>query len=343
MSAGSPLVSILVPAYNAGRYLEDLCRSILAQKFQNLEVLIANDGSTDNTLEVLASFQKDPRFQVLSWEKNRGLSQANLALFEAARGEFWCNPGADDMLAPDFIQERLNLLNTNPGAVMVHGPAKMINELGEPAGDLEPKINFPAELDGARALRVLLQHNIIQNPSVMVRTSITKSLLPYLSCDWTYAPDWYFWILHLAAGSSVLWDPRLLHNYRIHPQSLTMNPSKSVTRQAETRLVPLCALSRAAQFSNDASQCWRTWRNKLYHLWLRRACNLARRKALIQEWLELGAGAYYRTPSKGASLGAEVRKHFLGIVLTSWNERRALKKQRFHVSGIAQMRDPLFE
>jgi len=342
MSTGLPRVSILIPAYNAGPYLEALCRSIQAQTYQDFEVLIVNDGSTDHTLEVLAAFQNDQRFRILSWQENRGVSQATLALFGLARGEFWCHPGADDVLTPQFIQERVSRLEANPHAAIMHGPAETINERGERIESSGLKLDFPPEIPGARAFRLLLQHNVIQTPSIMVRTSVTKSIMPFLECDWKYAQDWYFWILHLATRFDLLWDARPLHKYRIHPESLTMVPSKFATRQAEIRLVPLCALSRAAQFSAAASECWRTWRSRLYQLWLRRACNLARNGGLNQEWMELGASAYYGTPSKDTSLGSEVRKHFFGLVLTSWKEKRAQRNQRFQVSGVAQMNDPLF-
>ena len=342
MSSDTPLVSILIPTYNAAPYLGNLCRSILAQTYQNFEVLIADDGSTDNTLDVLAPFRADSRFQILTWDKNLGVSQATLPLFHLAKGEFWCHPGADDLLEPQFIQERLSRLRPGGHAAILHGQGQTINERGKPLDDVGMKLNFPAKLESPRALRVLLQHNIIQTPSVMVSTSVTKSILPLLSCDWKYAQDWYFWILHLATGFDLLWDAKPLHKYRIHSGSLSLTPSKTAIRQAEVRLVPLCGLSRAAQFSNLAMECWKVWRRSLYHLWLRRACNLARSRTLKQEWLELGASSYYGTSCKNASLRSELRAHLLGIILTSWKERKALRNQRFRVSGMAQINDPIF-
>jgi glycosyltransferase involved in cell wall biosynthesis len=72
MSTASPLVSILVPAYNAATYLPQLCRSLQAQTFRDFEVLIFDDGSTDNTAEVFSPFAQDPRFQLAGWKQNRG-------------------------------------------------------------------------------------------------------------------------------------------------------------------------------------------------------------------------------------------------------------------------------
>ena len=64
MSARTPLVSILVPAYNAARFLPGLCQSIQAQTYPHYEVLIGDDGSTDNTSSVMAPFLQDSRFQI---------------------------------------------------------------------------------------------------------------------------------------------------------------------------------------------------------------------------------------------------------------------------------------
>src|ERR1035441_5800050 len=70
MSARAPLVSIQVPAYNAARYLPGLCQSIQAQTYPHYEVLIGDDGSSDDTLTVLAPFLKDNRFRVVRWQPN---------------------------------------------------------------------------------------------------------------------------------------------------------------------------------------------------------------------------------------------------------------------------------
>ena len=73
MNSSAPLVSILVPAYNAARYLPGLCQSIQAQTYPHYEVIIGNDGSNDDTASVLAPFLQDNRFQLLRWQPNRGL------------------------------------------------------------------------------------------------------------------------------------------------------------------------------------------------------------------------------------------------------------------------------
>ena len=120
---------------------------------------------------------------------------------------------------------------------------------------------LPTQLSSSRWLRVLLQHNVINTPSIMVRMEATRHVLPLLQTHWKYAQDWLLWILLAADGQDLLWDPEPLHQYRIHGESLSSVPDKAALRRAEIRLVPLCALSAASGFSAEAAALWKDWRS----------------------------------------------------------------------------------
>jgi glycosyltransferase involved in cell wall biosynthesis len=338
----NPLVSVLVPAYKAAPYLKELCDSLQGQTYQNFEVLILDDGSPDNTQEVFKPYRNDRRFKITSWADNRGVSLATLALFQQMQGEFWCYPGADDVLAPEFIARRLFILQENSGASMVHGAAKCIDENGQPVASL-PELNIPPLMNSERALSALLQHNFINTPSIFVRSSVTKKVLPFLEINWRYAQDWFYWLLHMGTGADLLWDPEPLHKYRIHSQSLTNVPAHAVTRWAEIRLVPLCGLSIASAFSQSAAAMWQRWRGSLYALWLRRAYQINAENLRRREWLEIGARAFYEKTVSNVSLTTEILRHGLKILGASLAERRCREQQRFLVSGLAQVHDPIFE
>src|SRR5208282_6851491 len=124
----TPLVSLIVPSYNAARYLKPFCESILQQTFRDFEVLIGDDGSSDNSLEILQPYLRDPRFKLIRWQPNRGMHYGVLVLLNAARGRYWCPPGTDDILEPTFLERRVPLLATRPEAVLIHGPANWIDE-----------------------------------------------------------------------------------------------------------------------------------------------------------------------------------------------------------------------
>jgi hypothetical protein len=215
---------------------------------------------------------------------------------------------------------------------MVHGPSELIDESGHPAkGDFQP-LKLPSRTEGARALAMLLQHNVIGTSSVLVRSDITRLVLPFFLCNWKYAQDWYLWLLHAATGFDLLWDVQPLHKYRVHSRSLSFDPANAATRRAEIRLVPLCALSTAAQFSHLAAEQWSKWRKTLYRLWLLRAIKLQAEGVLQADWLRLAGRAYYGRHSARVSLLEEMCRHSLSIPFAGLRERQALKNQSFRVS-----------
>ncbi|MBF2097683.1 MAG: glycosyltransferase family 2 protein [Gloeomargaritaceae cyanobacterium C42_A2020_066] len=108
----SPLVSVLIPAYNAERYLAETLESVLAQTWRNLEIIVVNDGSRDNTLAVARRYES-PRVRVVDQE-NRGQSASENVCLDLAQGDFIQYLDADDLLAPDKIERQLDLLGHEP-------------------------------------------------------------------------------------------------------------------------------------------------------------------------------------------------------------------------------------
>jgi teichuronic acid biosynthesis glycosyltransferase TuaG len=114
-----PLLSIIMPAYNAGEYIEEAIESVLYQSFYNWELLIVDDGSTDNTASIISSFD-DPRIQCFQQE-NKGVASArNLALREM-KGEYFCFLDADDVLPPNSLKSRIEVFELNPHLSFVDG------------------------------------------------------------------------------------------------------------------------------------------------------------------------------------------------------------------------------
>lgn len=103
-----PLVSILIPVYNAEQWLAETLESALAQTWQSKEIIIVDDGSTDNTLAIAKTFES-PIVKVVSQE-NRGQSAAENRALQEAQGDFIEYLDADDLLAPDKIERQIKLL-----------------------------------------------------------------------------------------------------------------------------------------------------------------------------------------------------------------------------------------
>jgi glycosyltransferase involved in cell wall biosynthesis len=304
----SPLVSIVIPTFNAAAYLPIMCESILKQTLTDFEAVILDDGSSDNTAAVLVPFAKDRRFRCRRWEKNRGLNAAMREVIGSARGKYWICPGADDVLMPELLEARVAMLEATPDAWMAHGAIQVIDENGNARAN-RFRYGWPRCLDAAEALREIFGGNFIVQPSAMVRSEVTRKVLPYFDQDWKYAADWFLWILHLGMGMNILWDDRPLVHYREHGSSLTGSPTMAAARVAEFRLVPLCALKAASRFSSFAEKVWVAQRESLYRRWLARAVRLAIKGNLREDWMRLAAASYYGTDSENVSLMKELGRH----------------------------------
>jgi len=118
MQQQEPIVSVIVPTYNRANLLPRCIRSILAQTYKNFELLIVDDGSTDNTSDVVASFS-DPRIRYLPQEKNRGAAYARNIGIQAARGVFISTQGSDDEWFPENLTKKIECFRNLPETVGV--------------------------------------------------------------------------------------------------------------------------------------------------------------------------------------------------------------------------------
>lgn len=129
-----PRVTLAMPAYNADAYIETAIDSILAQSFEDFELVITDNASVDNTEAICTRLaQKDSRIRYIRNERNLGAA-ANYNLgYQLARGEFlkWC--AHDDFISKNYLQLAVQALDQDPGAVLSYGPSQMIDARGNPA------------------------------------------------------------------------------------------------------------------------------------------------------------------------------------------------------------------
>jgi glycosyltransferase involved in cell wall biosynthesis len=118
----TPLVSFIVPTYNAAHYLPGAIDSALAQTYPHLEVIVIDDGSTDDTRALLAArYADDPRVRVL-YQRNQGPAAARNYGLRAARGDYVHLLDSDEILLPDKVARSLALFDAHPDAAAVYGP-----------------------------------------------------------------------------------------------------------------------------------------------------------------------------------------------------------------------------
>lgn len=100
----APLISVIVPAYNVEKYIKTCLDSLINQTYSHFEIIIINDGSTDQTEEILRSYQSNPKFRIYS-QKNGGLSAARNHGLKLANGELVCFIDSDDSVKSDYLEK----------------------------------------------------------------------------------------------------------------------------------------------------------------------------------------------------------------------------------------------
>jgi glycosyltransferase involved in cell wall biosynthesis len=125
------LVSVVIPAYNAERYIAETMDSVCNQTYSNLEILIANDGSTDRTLAILKEYQQKDNRIIIDDHENMGISKNINRLSRLAKGEILVRIDADDLMMPMRIEKQVRYLQEHPEVDFVSCDAEFINEKSE--------------------------------------------------------------------------------------------------------------------------------------------------------------------------------------------------------------------
>jgi glycosyltransferase involved in cell wall biosynthesis len=199
-----PLVSILTPSHNQGRFLEQTIQSVLAQDYPNLEYLIVDGGSTDDSVEIIKRFA--PR---LSWwvsEPDQGQTDALNKGFAHARGEIFAWLNSDDTYLPGAVSAGVSSLLSHPQASLVYAEANLVDEGGHIIG------RFPSRQTN---LDMLLRGSVhIPQQTAFFRASAWKQVAP-LDPSFHFAMDYDLWV-RLAKLAPLVYTRGTWANFRLH-------------------------------------------------------------------------------------------------------------------------------
>jgi hypothetical protein len=171
-SSHAPQVSVVLPVWNAERYLAGAIESVLAQSFADFELLVVDDGSTDGSAALIRRY-RDRRIRRILNEKNLGVTRSlNLGL-ELARGRYVARMDADDLCAPERLERQVAFLDAHPEVALVATRARWIDAAGAQIGI----IDTPA--DGETLRRRLRRNNWIVHGTVMMRAEAVRALGGY--------------------------------------------------------------------------------------------------------------------------------------------------------------------
>jgi glycosyltransferase involved in cell wall biosynthesis len=113
------LVSIIIPAYNSEKYIEESIKSALSTKYSNFEIVIVNDGSTDNTQSIINKMVSENSVIRSYYQKNAGASAARNHAISKAKGEYILPLDSDNCISPDYVGEAVKVLDNNHNVKLV--------------------------------------------------------------------------------------------------------------------------------------------------------------------------------------------------------------------------------
>jgi glycosyltransferase involved in cell wall biosynthesis len=221
--------TVVIPAFNAARTIGSSIRSVLQQTEQDFEIVVVDDGSTDDTCERARSFATDPRVRVID-QPNGGPSAARNAGLAAARGSYVSMLDADDLWLPQYLEVMGGALDANRDAAFAYTDAWILDD---ESGRIRRRSAMfyqrpPKKLPDARAFFLLLLDRNFVYTSVTVRRSVIQEVGGYDE-DLSTGEDWELWLRIAGRGMRPVRPPGLLAIHRNHPSSLA-NDTLKMTR-----------------------------------------------------------------------------------------------------------------
>ncbi len=205
-----PLVSVIMPAYNAGAYIREAVSSILDQSWKNLELIIVDDASKDSTADAVREFS-DPRIRLLANSRNLGAAASANRAIEAAGGEYLALMDAEDVSLPDRLEAQVTYLE-NHREIMVLGTGScLIDPEGNRIGSIGA---FPESPEYYRA-KLLIGNLEFCNASVMIRrTFLEENSLAYR--EGCFGMQDYRFYTEASKRGAISCLADTLHRYRVH-------------------------------------------------------------------------------------------------------------------------------
>lgn len=234
MNSSNPKISIVTASYNYEDLIKETIESVLAQTYSEWELIIVDDGSTDNSREVIKSYaNRDERISLFTHpdNTNKGLCETVKLGCERATGEYIAFLESDDVWTPNYLEEKINALKSYPEVRLIFNSVEMFGDnktIGEYekyfqiSGKILDKIRFPANIFNA-----MLLINLVPTFSCAM---VKKETLLACNFDNLYGPwlDWGLW-LQITYKHSVAYLPKNLTKWRMHQKSY-INTSDKIKR-----------------------------------------------------------------------------------------------------------------
>lgn len=233
-----PLVSVIVPNYMHADYLDQRLQSIANQSFEDFEVILLDDASTDDSAKILTSWAaKDARFRFIPNDSNSGstFSQWNLGVSHA-KGEYLWIAESDDWADPTLLEKLVPLMDKHHGVAIAFGQSMLVNAQGDLMHSFDVNYRYifkhdrwtrPYLNDGRDEIRnYMMLHNIVPNASGALLRKSMYDAIGGADPSWKLNGDWMFYIRMLEVGD-IAYTPEVLNYFRLHDQTQRIRANAS--------------------------------------------------------------------------------------------------------------------
>lgn len=215
MTEQQPLVSIVIPCYNHAQFVQESIQSVIDQDYENIELIIIDDGSNDNSVEVIqemipACEERFVRFE-FRHRPNKGLCATLNEALEWCEGEFFAPVASDDILMPYKTRVQVTYLLDNPESIGVFGGVeRLINGEGKPKKGRKRKYNFSD----------IIQHKFtLPAPTQLLRLESVRNIKGYR--EDLIIEDWSMWLFLTENGGTLDTVSEVFAKYRRHDDNLS--------------------------------------------------------------------------------------------------------------------------
>lgn len=208
----TPRVSIIIPAYNRANMILTALKSVLAQTYPDWEAIVVDDGSSDNTREVVAGV-KDARVRYI-YQENKGLPGARNAGIRASSGEYVAFLDSDDAFLPEKLALQVPVLDANPDLCLVAGGFIEVDMNMRPLREIRPWVKNPTLdlLDWVRTCSFCVGSPLVRR-GWLDRAGLFDENMRYVE-------DWDLWLRMASMGCHMQWLKKPVYLYRMHASSM---------------------------------------------------------------------------------------------------------------------------
>ncbi|MCE6433041.1 glycosyltransferase family 2 protein [Acinetobacter baumannii] len=221
-SLEQPLVSVVIPCYNHENFVQDCIQSVLDQTYQNIELIIIDDGSKDNSISKIEEMTEKCEKRFVRFEfrhrKNKGLSATLNEALEWCQGEYYSAIASDDKIFNYKIMKQVNYLEDNKDFAAMFGAVELIDENNKKVGEIRQSNKIFTFND------LIYTDRFLPAPTQMIRLGALKRVGGFI--DGMIIEDWYIYLKLLETGNKILYKDELYSYYRTHQGNTFSNPYK---------------------------------------------------------------------------------------------------------------------